>query len=201
MPEAARGEAVDARPAPPDPETLDARQLARRDRIVDATLELMRDRDHESLQMKDVTVAAGAALGTVYRYFSSKEHLVAEALLVWAGGFEETTEMAPTRSIERLKLAYRRAARAFEHSPCLYDHLMALEASTDPNAVRVFDEFAQRRNAAFAGFLPRVPSPRREQVVEVMDAVLAANLRAWTVGRIPMARVYRSLDSAAELLL
>jgi AcrR family transcriptional regulator len=206
MAEAARnelsnGEASEPRPAPPDPETLEPRLRARRDRIVQATLALMLERDYESLQMKDITQASGAALGTVYRYFSSKEHLVAEGLLAWSGGFEGATEMAPARSIDRLKLAYRRAARAFERAPRLYDHLMALEASVDPNAVKVFDEFARRQNAAFAGFLPRVPSPRREQIVEVMDAVLAANLRSWTVGRRPMASVYRSLDTAAELLL
>jgi AcrR family transcriptional regulator len=192
---------ADGRPAPPDPETLEPRQRARRDRIVEATLELMRERDFESLQMKDVTAASGAALGTVYRYFSSKEHLVAEGLLLWSSGFEEATELPPGRSIDLLKLAYRRAARAFENSPRIYDHLMALESRTDPNAARVFDEFANRRNAAFAGFLPRVPSPRREQIVSVMDAVLAAHLRAWSGGREPIENVYRALDMAAELLL
>jgi AcrR family transcriptional regulator len=161
----------------------------------------MCERDYESLQMKDITAASGAALGTVYRYFSSKEHLVAEGLRAWSAGFEETTEMPPGRSIDRLKLAYGRAARAFERSPRLYDHLMALEASTDPNARRVFDDFANRRNAAFAGFLPRVPSPRREEIVGVMDAVLAAHLRSWTGGREPIENVYRALDTAAELLL
>ena len=166
-----------------------------------ATLELMLERDYDSLQMKDITAASGAALGTVYRYFSSKEHLVAEGLLAWSGGFEGSTEMPPARSIDRLKLAYRRAARAFERSPCLYDHLLALQASDDPYASKVFDEFARRQNAAFASFLPRVPSPRREQIVEVMDAVLTASLRGWSVGRQPISAVYRSLDNAAELLL
>jgi TetR/AcrR family transcriptional regulator, cholesterol catabolism regulator len=189
------------RPAPPDPETLDARQAARRRRIIDATLQLLLERDYDSLQMKDITAASGAALGTVYRYFSSKEHLVAEGLLAWSGGFEGTTSMAPARSIDRIKLAYRRAVRAFERSPRLYDHLLALQASADPYATKIFDEFARRQNLAFAGFLPRVPSPRREQIVEVMDAVLAANLRSWTVGNQTIAAVYRSIDTAADLLL
>src|SRR6478736_350744 len=140
MAEVAAQEAT-ARPSPPDAQTLDARQRARRDRIVQATLELMLERDYDSLQMKDITAASGAALGTVYRYFSSKEHLVAEGLLAWSGGFEGTTEMPPARSIDRLKLAYRRAARAFERYPCLFDHLLALQASDDPYAARVFDEF------------------------------------------------------------
>ena len=109
--------------------------------------------------------------------------------------------MPPARSIDRLKLVYRRAVRAFERYPCLYDHLLALQASDDPYASKVFDEFARRQNAAFASFLPRVPSPRREQIVEVMDAVLTASLRGWSVGRQPISAVYRSLDNAAELLL
>ena len=50
-----------------------------------ATLELMLERDYDSLQMKDITAASGVALGTVYRYFSSKEHLVAEGLLALVG--------------------------------------------------------------------------------------------------------------------
>ena len=61
-------------------DSLDLRQRARRDRIVQATVQLMGDHDYDSLQMKDITAAAGVALGTTYRYFSSKDHLVAEAL-------------------------------------------------------------------------------------------------------------------------
>ena len=144
MTEVAAHEETTHRASPPD-DQLDARQRARRDRIVQATLELMLERDYDSLQMKDITAASGAALGTVYRYFSSKEHLVAEGLLAWSGGFEGSTEMPPARSIDRLKLAYRRAARAFERSPCLYDHLLALQASDDPYTSKVFDEFARAR--------------------------------------------------------
>ena len=34
--------------------------------------------------MRDVAQEAGVALATVYRYFTSKEHLYAAALLEWA---------------------------------------------------------------------------------------------------------------------
>ena len=84
-------EAVERRgankPPPPRVESLDVRQRARRDRIVQATVQLMSVKDYDSLQMKDITAAAGVALGTTYRYFSSKDHLVAEALLAWSEQF------------------------------------------------------------------------------------------------------------------
>ena len=38
-----------------------------------------------------------------------------------------------------------------------------------------------------------MPSPRREQIVDVMSAVLDANLRDWTRGRRPIASVYEAL--------
>lgn len=161
----------------------------------------MLERDYESVQMKDITVAARVALGTMYRYFRSKEQLFAEALLVWAQRYRREVAAPPGRSVDRLKVAYRRAARAFERHPPVYTHLLALQATTDPRAAAVFEQFAARQTEAFASYLPRVPSPRREQIVDVMGAVLDANLRDWTRGRKPIGAVYASIDSAAELVL
>ena len=198
-------EAVDRRvpnkPRPPRVESLDVRQRARRDRIVQATEQLISVKDYESLQMKDITAAAGVALGTTYRYFNSKDHLVAEALLAWAEQFEREDEPLPGRSVDRVKIAFRRAARAFELHPCVYGHLLAVQASTDPLAMEVYSRFAERRLDAFGSFLARVPSPRREGIIAVMSAVLTAHLRAWTLGHESIEQVYGSLDSAADLLL
>jgi AcrR family transcriptional regulator len=188
--------------APAALEDLDVQQRARRGRIVAAALELMQEREYDDIQMKDVTAAAGVALGTVYRYFSSKEHVFAEALLSWSQRFPTDGELAlEGPSVERLKTAYRRAARAFEKYPPVYGHLLAIQAATDPPARQVYDRFAEKQGEAFRSFLPRVPSPRREQIIDVMSAVLDANLRDWTRGRRSIAKVHAALDVAAELLL
>lgn len=198
-------EAVDGRgankPPPPRVDSLDVHQRARRDRIVGATVELMSVKDYDSLQMKDITAAAGVALGTTYRYFNSKDHLVAEALLAWSEQFKREGEAPAGRSVDRVKIAFRRAARAFELHPCVYGHLLAVQASTDPLAIEMYSRFAARRLDAFGSFLARVPSPRREGITSVMSAVLTAHLRSWTLGYESIEQVYASLDSAAELLL
>jgi AcrR family transcriptional regulator len=71
-------------PEPVSPTVLTTNQLARRQRVVDAGLALLERREYERIQVKDVAEEAGVALGTLYHYFSSKEHLFAEVLVKWA---------------------------------------------------------------------------------------------------------------------
>src|SRR5258706_2200298 len=72
----------------PAPEVLTRSQHARRARVIEAAMDLARDGGYDAVQMRDVAASAGVALGTVYRYFSSKDHLLAAALLEWARGLE-----------------------------------------------------------------------------------------------------------------
>jgi hypothetical protein len=54
---------------------LTTNQIARRQRIVHTAMAMLEEREYERIQMKDVADGASVALGTVYRYFTSKEHL------------------------------------------------------------------------------------------------------------------------------
>jgi TetR/AcrR family transcriptional regulator, cholesterol catabolism regulator len=180
---------------------MTSRQLIRRAKVIEAVVELIAEVGAEALQMRDVALRSGVALATVYRYFSSKDHLVAEALLAWSEQFKRESDMPTGRSVDRLKIAFRRAARAFELYPCIYGHMLAVQASTDPLAMEMYARFAVRRRDAFSSFVTRVPEPRRDRVVAVMTAVLTAHLRSWTLGHETIEQVYGHLDSAAELLL
>ena len=163
----------------------------------------MAERDYDQIQMKDVTAAAGVALGTTYRYFTSKEHLFAEALVAWSDRFPVPAPRPVDggRSVDRLKATYRRAVRAFERAPALYGHMLAVQGTTDPVAAEVFNRYAAANIARFATALPRVPEPRRSAITNVMSAVLDSALKDWTLGRKSIADVYTSIDEAADLLL
>src|SRR5439155_18432285 len=54
-------------------------QQERRARVVQAAAQFMVATDYDRIQVKDVADAAGVALGTLYRYFNSKDHLFAFA--------------------------------------------------------------------------------------------------------------------------
>lgn len=60
--------------------TIPASQAARRERILDAAMELATDGGWDSVQMREVADRAEVALGTLYRYFPSKVHLLVSVL-------------------------------------------------------------------------------------------------------------------------
>src|SRR5436190_7482188 len=64
----------------PDGEFSSAAQRERRRRILDATLMLASKGGYEAVQMRAVAERADVALGTLYRYFPSKIHLLVTAL-------------------------------------------------------------------------------------------------------------------------
>ncbi len=55
-------------------------QKERRKRILDATLTLASKGGYEAVQMRAVAERADVAVGTLYRYFPSKVHLLVSAL-------------------------------------------------------------------------------------------------------------------------
>ncbi len=69
--------------SPQPVETMSSTQLARRQRVLDAVLELILDGADEDMQMKEIADRSNVALGTIYRYFSSKDHVLAAALVEW----------------------------------------------------------------------------------------------------------------------
>ena len=60
--------------------SIPASQPARRERILDAAMELATDGGWDAVQMREVAERAEVALGTLYRYFPSKVHLLVSVL-------------------------------------------------------------------------------------------------------------------------
>ena len=63
-----------------DDELGSAAQRDRRKRILDATIALASKGGFEAVQMRAVAEKADVALGTLYRYFPSKIHLLVSGL-------------------------------------------------------------------------------------------------------------------------
>src|SRR5438477_120853 len=121
-------------------------QHDRRDRIIDAGLALLADRDYDKIQVKDVAEEANVALGTVYHYFSSKEHLFAEVLVRWAGTLRTNISRNPLRGTtdtQRLTQVINRSVRAFQRQPSLARLVATLETSADPFATEILAAVAR----------------------------------------------------------
>ena len=187
----------------PDPATLPRGQQERRERIVRAAITLLEHGEYDAIQMRDVAQEAAVALATVYRYFTSKEHLYAAALLEWAANFpaREQAKRADGRSDEaQLRALMRRAVRAFERYPQMMRAEIVLESSTDPNARALFDQFAARNGDALRSALPSTDPDTAATIIETVNSVLATRLRSWALGRITIADVDRSVQKTLDLI-
>jgi len=179
-------------------------QQARRQRVLDAGLRLLRERDYEKVQMKDVAEEADVALGTLYHYFSSKERLFAEVLVAWANTLGAGISRNPLRGgsdRERVTEIFHRSVRAFQRQPQLARLVATLETSSDPAATEFLGRLGHATDDVYASAMRSVDRARATAIVRVVDAVLASGLRSWVAGRMTIAQVNDRLSEAIALLV
>ena len=194
-------EAAESRP--PAPESLIPSQRARRDRIVTAALRLLQQGEYDKIQMRDIAEEADVALGTVYRYFASKEHLFAAVMVVWSDSLKFRVQRRPLTGQspgEMLDDLMGRVLTAFERLPQFLRLNIVLEGTPDPYARKLFADFSAHTNATFNEPLAELAPEEAQAVNDVVKAVLWSVLRSWALGSITMSEARRKLSSAIELI-
>jgi AcrR family transcriptional regulator len=189
---------------PPSPESLTASQFARRERIVKVALDLLVNGDYEKIQMKDVAEASDVALGTVYRYFTSKEHLFAAVQLEWVKSLHRQILRRPPTgqsNLERLSQVLQKSVRAFQIQPQFYRVLLVLEVAKDPFAKELYEVMSRETEATYRESLSGIDPKTAADLLRVVLAVLGAELRGWVLGRQSIDEVKQNLDAALTLLL
>jgi TetR/AcrR family transcriptional regulator, cholesterol catabolism regulator len=184
--------------------TLTPNQAARRRRVLDAAMKLAADGGYDAVQMRDVAQQAGVALGTIYRYFASKDHLLSACQVELWKDLAQTFEQRVPRSddpADRVVAVLRRATRAAEREPLRTAALVTATSSPDP-AVR---ECQQEITVLIEGVLTRAIASddpvRTERVIAVLRHVWWATLLGWVNGWATVGTVGDELESAARLLL
>ena len=146
--------------------------------------------------------------GTVYRYFSSKDHLVAAALLEWARDLEHRTARLGGRAappagtpVERLVAVLDQALRAYERRPVYARLLVMVATSTDANASACFEEMRPCCVRRAGRAIDDVEPDTRHRILMVIGAVWYHCLVEWVNGRMTPADVTSMLETTAHLLL
>lgn len=191
------------RPALPDPAGLPKGQRERRQRIVDAAGELLVADDFERIQIRDVAERSGVALGTVYRYFASKEHLYAAVLLDWSASDPVKHGAAPDPGLspaERIRIRLHHSVDRFEEYPTYLRLQNLLRQSTDPIVCALFAEFSSEVLASYRENLRDLPEGDAADVVAIVTAVLAHELIVFGLGRQDVAEVHRLLDRTVDMV-
>lgn len=180
-------------------------QLARRAKIIEEVIGLIADVGADAVQMRDVAQRSEVALATLYRYFSSKENLLAAALEDWqkrltrrilAGAGPSDSDPLPG------VLDYlQRAQRAFHRNPGMTALMLQTMTSTDPEVRASIDQMERTNVELFNRLLAGVAPDRIPQVSFGLNAALSAALAGQRAGRLTLDESLKHVEWVARVLL
>ena len=182
-----------------------AAQRDRRKRILDATLALASKGGYDAVQMRTVAERADVALGTLYRYFPSKIHLLVGAL---TQEFEQLQEKLDRKPIpgetpaDRMVYVLSRVTRNMQRDPMLTEAMTRAFMFADPSAATEVNTVARQMVRMFTKAMhDGEPSADDIVIARVIGDVWLSNLVAWVTRRASADDVSGHLELAARLLL
>ena len=188
-----------------DATTLTRSQAARRERVLRAALELGASGGYDAVQMRDVATSAGVALGTIYRYFSSKDHLLAAAMVEWTHDLERRVSQKPPKgetTTARVADVLRRATRAMEREPKLSESVVTALLSPDRGAAACQEEVSATMTRIMSAALGDDFDPGfKTQATRTLGHVWFSALIGWVNGWSGIEKVADELEIATHLIL
>ncbi|WP_040802994.1 cholesterol catabolism transcriptional regulator KstR [Nocardia concava] len=180
-----------------------AAQRDRRKRILDATLALASKGGYDAVQMRAVAERADVAVGTLYRYFPSKVHLLVSALAREFEQFEGRRKpLAGATPQERMHLLLTQVTRAMQRDPLLTEAMTRAFMFADASAAAEVDRVGKVMDRFFARALSdEVPSDRQLAIARVISDVWLSNLVAWLTRRASATDVTERLELTVDLLI
>jgi AcrR family transcriptional regulator len=178
-------------------------QRERRKRILDATLTLASKGGYEAVQMRAVAERADVAVGTLYRYFPSKVHLLVSALAREFERIESKGKIPPGHSpLERMQLILGQITKAMQRDPLLTEAMTRAFMFADASAAAEVDQAGKLMDTLFArAITDGEPTEEQLAVARVISDVWLSNLVAWLTRRSSATDVAKRLELTVELLL
>jgi AcrR family transcriptional regulator len=184
-----------------------AAQRDRRKRILDATIALASKGGFDAVQMRAVAEQADVALGTLYRYFPSKIHLLVSAL---GREFERAEAATRDKPIpgdtphERVMFLLNRTTKGLQGDPHLTEALTRAFMFADASVQNEIHDVGM----LLTSMLTRAMQPGKTDLTEddvaiarVIGDVWLSALVGWVTGRTSAGDVNKQMDVAVRLLL
>ena len=185
-----------------------AAQRDRRKRILDATIELASKGGFDAVQMRAVAERADVALGTLYRYFPSKIHLLVSALGRELERVDTVLRDKPIpgdTAAERVIHVLKRVTRGMQGDAHLTEALTRAFMFADASVQNEIHQVGM----LLTTMLTRAMHPERADdltdedvaIARVIGDVWLSALVAWVTGRTSAAETGQHMETAVALLL
>jgi len=176
----------------------------RREAIMDAALVIAATGGYDAVHMRTVAEHVGISVGTLYRYFPAKTHLLVAALnrefqrLDVAGNWTSGAG-TPRQRLERLTTHLH---DRWQREPLLTDAMTRAFAVADTRAAAELDSAAATIHTLLARTLSAgEPTPAHLVVAGVISDIWLANLLAFISGRVSAEEARDRIDRAVHRLL
>jgi len=179
--------------------------IARRERILVTALNLIRGPSGVTVQMREVAEKAEVALGTLYRYFPSRQELLAYAYERWREECLDTMNssnaMRGTTNVERFKSVARRDFKFVEKEPNFCEIWTTLDRCSDPAVIACMHRI---RDKSYEMYLRSIDGIERSDAIALIDiyvAVVSQQAGLFVSDRITAKSAYQALDRCVSMLL
>lgn len=179
-------------------------QAQRRARVVDAAMALAAKGGYDAVQMRAVSHEADVALGTIYRYFLSKDQLLLAGLESLAADMQVEIDNHPPAGCtarERVVEVFRRSCALLEAEPLLAHALVTALSSSDPTVAERSHGVQERLKAMIHRAIDGEALEDFDDIVHVLGQVWFASMLAWVGGRAGEGTMAAEIELAARLLL
>jgi len=180
------------------------KQEARKRRVIEAAMRLAADGGYDAVQMREVAARADVAIGTIYRYFNSKDAVLVAGMAGWIGLARKSIAaegIVADKPADQLLAVLDSTVRNSISQPRLTAALITALASTEPEVavykLDVEQEMAGLISDALGGF----DGVDVDGVRRVIGHVWFSAIVSWVGGMRPAESVMEELDLAAHLLL
>ncbi len=170
-----------------------------------AGLQLAAEGGYDGVQMRNVAERADVALATVYHYFTSKDHLLAESMTEWLDRFRRRAMAKPAvgaTTLERVLDILDRIVEAMGENELVTTALISGFVAEGEEVAACQENLHSTFSAMFSeAFEPRFPTEERDQIVRSLEHVWFSALIGWKNGWLTYDRAAGDLQAAAHMLL
>ncbi|HWJ81433.1 MAG TPA: TetR family transcriptional regulator [Nocardioides sp.] len=192
------------------PDNGSSAQRDRRKRILDATYELAKEGGFDAVQMRAVAEKAEVALGTLYRYFPSKIHLLVAALdqqFAEAALRLNARDIPGDSSADRVLYVLKRLTRGMQGDPKLTEALTRAFMFADSSVAEGIHSVGMAMTSIVTHAMYGGPSSAESvtdediAIARVIGDVWLSALVGWVTGRSTAEQTAAHMETAVRLVL
>ena len=182
---------------------LSPEQALRRSAVIDAARALARAGGYAAVTMQAVAERSGVGRATLYRYFASKDHLLAEVVLAWGAeltGALRSRRLGAETPAERVAEVLLFVLEAARGEPQLTSAVLTAATSPEPEAVRAGFRLGSVIGSYLGVALGDAVEPAGDERAQLIGHVFFSALVHMTSGRLSLEAAAASVRAAARRL-